>query len=119
METTQERLAPYRSNKSVPDRVDRAWGQGYEAGKADGKRIAIVALAITAFTLWRHPSVRGHSHLIPWALVGSLVALTLVLCAVPFVLGTLGIRAGVRHHRANKRRRPTTPVVYSPGEQPF
>ena len=29
----------YRSTKSVPDRVDKAWGQGFDAGRRDVLRV--------------------------------------------------------------------------------
>lgn len=116
----------YRSNKSVPDRVDAAWRKGYEAGLAERSdhRLALVALAVSGFTLWRQVDMRRNSHLLPWAILASAmlfaVALVLALCSVPFVLAALGIRTGYRHHQATVSHRPPgpiVPVVCSPSDE--
>jgi hypothetical protein len=114
--------APYRSTKSVPDRVDRAWGQGYTTGVEDGRRewrrIALVSIALAAFTLWRRQAVKGHAHLLPWALIASLFATAMVLAVAPFVLAAIVLRAGMRRYRALPSSGPDTPArrVIDPGD---
>ncbi|MBF6558175.1 MAG: hypothetical protein IVW52_18880 [Acidimicrobiales bacterium] len=100
----------YRSTSPVSHRVDIAWRRGYETGRAEGRKLAVVALAVAVLTLWRHPAVRGHTHLIPWTLVGSLVALSLMIGSIPFVLAVLGIRWGVRR----RRNRPGVQAAITP-----
>lgn len=77
----------------------RSWHRGYEAGRAEGRKLAVIGIVVAAVTLWRHPVVRGHSHFIPWALMASMVLAIMIVLAVPFVLAGFGIRAGVRRCR--------------------
>ena len=92
---------------SVSAKVDRAWQRGDEAGLADQRdRLAIMAIVLALFTMWRQIDVRRHAHLLPWAIVASLVALVVI---GPMLLLGLGIWGGVHvigNHLQNESSRP-------------
>jgi hypothetical protein len=99
----------------VSARLDRAWQRGYETGLAEKRdRLAVIAIALALFALWRQVDVRKHAHLLPWAIVASLVALVVI---GPLLLLGLGIWGSVclignRRQKGSSRAR-TGPVRHS------
>jgi hypothetical protein len=96
-------LPQYRHHQSVPDRVDRAWGLGYESGKAErAERLAIVAVVLSALAFLRGRRVPWF--LAPWVFIFAVAAVVPVLfvlaCVGVFRAGQGGGRAIARHHRS-------------------
>jgi hypothetical protein len=93
----------YRSNKSVPDRVDRAWHAGYVAGTQAWKRIALVELAAAAWLLFRR---RRTPTMVKVALFYGLLLAALAafaaLVLASLVILVLIVRVGVRHRRFHR-----------------
>jgi len=79
----------------VSTRVDRAWNRGYQSGLADGKRVAVIASLVAAYTVLRrhriNPLVAA-----AWAVALGAVAVVTIL---PVVAVYFGARALVRHAR--------------------
>jgi multisubunit Na+/H+ antiporter MnhG subunit len=99
----------YRSNKSVPDRVDRAWHAGYVAGTQAWKRVAFVELVLGAWLLfWR----RQTPTMVKVCLFYGLLLAVLVALVVAPVFGiAIGGRAIVRRRRS---RRPVMAEAVDP-----
>jgi hypothetical protein len=87
----------YRHHQSVPDRVDAAWLKGYEAGKADVRKLAGLAIVVGAFVALR----RSRIH---WAACLA-IALAVALYVIPVLLIAMVVRVGCRGARAYHRRR--------------
>ena len=91
----------------VSTRVDAAWQRGYETGVTDGKRVALVASAITVYTVLRrhriNPVAAG-----AWTLAAAVV---LIVPATLLLALGLGARAGWRHWH----RRAIVPMVSTRG----
>ena len=88
----------YRSNKSVPARVDRAWAQGYQAGRQEWRRIAPVAVVGGAVALLCRRGVSMPVKVLVFYAV--LLASILALCALPIVAVVLAVRLWLRHRPA-------------------
>lgn len=109
--------APYRSNKSVPDRVDSAWQRGYEAGQEHWKRVAVLAFLAGWFAVASdrrsHPLVR----------LFTLYALVMIAVAAVFVLPMVGLffaTRGIVRHLQERQPPPLAPVyVLHEGDDPF
>lgn len=99
----------YHSRSPVPDRVDRAWEQGYVAGKAEKR--ATVALIISTFTAIAD-FTRGRRHLFGWAvsliLITTVLALLAAIIVVPCVFGYKGVRFLIRRHGKGVGHSPVT-----------
>lgn len=97
---------------TVPQRTDRAWLQGYTAGKSEWKKVALVELVIGALVLLRRRRVPDAV----WFLVAG--AVMVALCVAAVVLPVLGIiwvlRCAIRHHRASL---PVTRVTLDDGQR--
>lgn len=103
---TDTSLPRYRSTMAVSERVDRAWQHGYEAGKAERRNVALLAIVggivIAARRHKIHPS---------WVIPALFVV-------IPAVATFLIVRAIIRHHRTTQAPRPTT-VKARNGDEPF
>jgi hypothetical protein len=87
-------LPIYRSTLPVPVRVDRAWGQGFDAGKA-----ALLRSAGVTFVAGTYRVLRGSDTPVALAVPVALMVAALVIPACLLVLAT---RTGVRVHRAHR-----------------
>ena len=96
-------LPRYRSTKSVPDRVDRAWYMGYEAGRAESRKLAGLALIVAAYEV-----LRRHRMPLPTAV---LIAAIVAVYVIPVVLVVLVIRSVLRRRREAKERALLSPVL--------
>ncbi len=97
----------YRSTKSVPDRVDAAWHQGFVAGQRDARRLAGLAFVVAAFVELR----RHRFPILPCCLIAVAVALAIV----PAVLAVLAARAAWRIHQRRRSGGPASLVTLSDG----
>jgi hypothetical protein len=105
-------LPKYRHHMAVPDRVDRAWLQGYESGKAErAERLAIVAVVLSALAFLR--GRRVPFFLAPWVLILAVAAVVPVLFVLACVLAIRAGKAVVRWRR--NRPSPPTSVTLSDG----
>lgn len=109
-------VAPYRSTKSVPDRVDRAWHQGYDAGAHRWKTVALVELAVGIWT------VAQRRRTPVWIKVGLFYSLLLLMFVAvviaPVVAVVLLVRAVVRR-RSSASLRPAVRASLNDGEGEF
>jgi hypothetical protein len=70
--------APYRSDTAVSVRVDMAWNKGFEAGKAEARRLAGLVLVVQTFGYLR----RKRLPIIPTVLILAVLAVYLVPAVV-------------------------------------
>ena len=99
---------------TIPQRVDSAWEQGYEAGRQEWRRVAVLALVGAWFAVAadrdHHPLVR----------LFTLYAVLMIAVAAVFVLPMVGLflaaRGVVRHLQA---REPAPVYVLHEGDEPF